>query len=56
MTAQGRHPEWNNLAQRLQNYKEQQQQRAKSKGEEVYKKFMAARTLTQARKVLRGEL
>lgn len=52
----GRHPEWNNLEGRLANYKEQQQRRAKGKGEEVYAKFMATRTLTAARKVLRGEL
>lgn len=52
----GRHPEWSNLEARLANYKEQQQARAKGKGPEVYARFMATRTLTAARKVLRGEL
>jgi hypothetical protein len=52
----GRHPEWDNLESRLINYKEMQQAKAKSKGEEAYKKFMATKTLTAARKVLRGEL
>lgn len=52
----GRHPEWSNLEARLTNYKEQQQGRAKGKGPEVYARFMATRTLTAARKVLRGEL
>ena len=48
-----RHPEWEDLNKRLQNYKEQQAGRAKKKG--VEDKLKAAKTLTQARKVLRGE-
>lgn len=47
--------EWDDLTARLENYKEQQTERAKNKGPEVYKKFIAAKTLTQARKILRGE-
>ena len=49
-----RHPEWNNLGKRLENYKQQQKERAEKKG--VLDKLMKARTLTQARKILRGEL
>ena len=48
-----RHSEWSNLAKRLANYKDQQKKRAEKKG--VLDKLMTARTLTQARKVLRGE-
>lgn len=49
-----RHPEWDNLDKRLENYKQMQKGRAEKKG--VLEKFMKARTLTQARKILRGEL
>lgn len=52
---QGRHPEWSNLKARLTNYKQGQEKRARSKGEEVFKRFMGAKTLTEARKILRGE-
>lgn len=49
-----RNPEWNNLTQRLENYKQQQKDRATKKN--VLEKFMKARTLTQARKILKGGL
>ncbi len=48
-----RHSEFSNLAARLANYKESGRKRAKEKGVEA--EFMAARTLTQARKILWGE-
>lgn len=50
-----RHPEWTNLKARLANYKEQQSPRAKKKGPEVFKRFLSASTLTEARKILKGE-
>lgn len=42
------------FARSLSNYKEQQKNVAKDKGEHVYKALMAASTLTQARKIVYG--
>lgn len=43
------------FARSLSNYKEQQKEVAKSKGEQVYKALMAASTLTQARIIVYGK-
>lgn len=48
----GRHPEWNNLPKRLDNYKRMQKEVAKKNG--VSKELEAARTLTEARKIVYG--
>jgi len=50
---QKRSQEWDNLDQRLENYKNQHAETAKSKG--LVEELKAARTLTKARKVLFGE-
>jgi hypothetical protein len=42
------------FARSLSNYKEFQKEVAKSRGDKVYKEFMAAQTLTQARVILYG--
>jgi len=52
MKKNGRHIEWSNLGARLENYKELHKDRAKEKG--CLERFMSAKTLTQARKVLKG--
>jgi hypothetical protein len=44
---------WEDLAARVAAYKTLHAETAKSKG--VYEAFMAAMTLTQAKKILRGE-
>lgn len=49
----GRHEAWSDLKGRLASYKDLHKGRADKKG--VLDKFLAARTLTQARKILRGE-
>lgn len=43
------------FARSLSNYKDQQKEVAKSKGDQVYKALMAASTLTQARIIVYGK-
>lgn len=43
------------FARSLSNYKDQQKEVAKSKGDHVYKALMAASTLTQARIIVYGK-
>ena len=51
MKTQKKQSKWKGRS--LINYKKQQEKRAKSKG--VYEQLLNCRTLTQARKLLRGE-
>jgi hypothetical protein len=48
----GRHQQWANLATRLENYKETLKDTAKDKG--LLAEFMAAKSLTEAKRVLWG--
>lgn len=48
-----RSKQWEDLAARVAAYKSVHEERAKTKG--VYEAFKAALTLTQAKKILRGE-
>lgn len=45
---------WNDLTQRLENYKKLRSDEAEKK--KILDKLMAAKTLTQAKKVMKGQL